>query len=349
MYSVFLGLKEATTLLSHIKPVEANKIKGTKLLEISSKRRKDGTTFIDFVWETDDNPRTHVRVNIVPCIVMFELPRQIRLVAPIPSRRPYFDSQTDFMHTISRRLDSGEKVFFLEARLFRKSQQNSYNPTILGSWGVNIARLEESAMEYIGQMNGKNYFRDIMTVIDRIKCVHQVCLHPVTKRILVNVILHQHRKHLGQIDTRDGWFIKILERLQARFSSGKFSSFFQRKYNLFETIDKTVLKFTAKELKRAVVAIKKNPEQLFHFVGMEEAIPSEGTENTDDHKNDQPEVIEDKSKKATDEDSTTSGSDGEAEAEQKNILSDDETIAVTKTNDSMDIMYGQKNAKASKK
>jgi hypothetical protein len=72
-----------------------------------------------------------------------ELPKQLCLKAPIPSRRPYNGSHCKFLREVHQGIESGEEILFVEARLQKWSPSLRCSPTIQLSWGIHILVLYE--------------------------------------------------------------------------------------------------------------------------------------------------------------------------------------------------------------
>ena len=252
-------------------------------------------------------------------MIITDIPRQLNINVPIPCRRPYGRMHTEFMSKVNEAMNAGEKIFFLEARMARWDKRSGYEPNIVCSWGLNLCAFEERALQYVSSLPSGKHFKDVMMMMNQIKHSHIFCLHVVTKRVLLHIMLYEHRQNMDKLCGRHDCFMSILGRLLDHLGDGSLPSFFQNKLDLLGEHHSNVLKFTYHELERMIIKIKENPQYLVICAGYEippgpgevhveeveesiiDSILCESEEEDDDDEDDYTKMAEDESSRVLDD------------------------------------------------
>ncbi|XP_071155714.1 uncharacterized protein [Mytilus edulis] len=268
-------------------------IKSCEKLEVENKRTQklafletsladDGTVWVHII---GFDPQENYKINLVPCFSLTEVPKQLYINAPIPSRRPYNDDQSKFIQEVHNGIKEGEEILFLEARLEKWCSKSRCSPSIEISWGVHIGQLEDRSFGFLNTLKPKRLFEDIIVLINAIKDEHVVCLHAVTNRVINHAVFFQYRKNLGKFQQKQDWFLAVLKTIQTQLNLNTFPNFFLQKQNIFMESDPQILKFNKDEIKRLIICIKNSPESLLSYSGCEETKPeNDDCEKSDDEK-----------------------------------------------------------------
>lgn len=253
-----------------------------KLAFLETSLADDGTVWVHII---GFDPQENYKINLVPCFSLTEVPKQLYINAPIPSRRPYNDDQSKFIQEVHNGIKEGEEILFLEARLEKWCSKSRCSPSIEISWGVHIGQLEDRSFGFLNTLKPKRLFEDIIVLINAIKDEHVVCLHAVTNRVINHAVFFQYRKNLGKFQQKQDWFLAVLKTIQTQLNLNTFPNFFLQKQNIFMESDAQILKFNKDEIKRLITCIKNNPESLLSYSGCEEAKPdNDDCERSDDEK-----------------------------------------------------------------
>lgn len=194
---------------------------------------------------------------MVPCIPVSELPKQLCLKAPIPSRRPHNGSHCKFLREVHQGIESGEEILFVEARLQKWSPSLRYSPTIQLSWGIHIGQLEDRAFGFLNSLTKTKVFEDVVILINAIKEEHAYCLHAVTNKVINHAMFFQNRRSLGKLTQTQDWLLAVLRTIQVQMRLNVFPNFFLSKQNIFMESNSQVLKFNYDELTRLIRNLKK--------------------------------------------------------------------------------------------
>ncbi|KAK3087570.1 hypothetical protein FSP39_007649 [Pinctada imbricata] len=228
---------------------------------------KDGTLWMYISMGENEHNRLSFKINYVPSIPLKEVPKQLRLSVPIPNRRPYQVKRGSFIKEVNNDIEHGSELFYLEARLFDWSLTSGYQQSIAVSWGVGSTNLEDRAYKEICKITNSNYLDNIILLIGQIKHEHHVGLHPISNRLILNAIFQAHRQHLGTFKKADEWFFGVLEIILAQLNAQFAPAFFLNKLDLLEGWDSVSISDSAKEVKKIIRKLRKNPETLFKITG----------------------------------------------------------------------------------
>lgn len=250
-----------------------------KLAFLETSVAEDGTLWIHIV---GFDQQQNYKINMVPCIPVSELPKQLCLKAPIPSRRPHNGSHCKFLREVHQGIESGEEILFVEARLQKWSPSLRYSPTIQLSWGIHIGQLEDRAFGFLNSLTKTKVFEDVVILINAIKEEHAYCLHAVTNKVINHAMFFQNRRSLGKLTQTQDWLLAVLRTIQVQMRLNVFPNFFLSKQNIFMESNSQVLKFNYDELTRLIRNLKKYPASLCCYTGCEELGKNE-SEKSDDN------------------------------------------------------------------
>ncbi|XP_022321030.2 uncharacterized protein LOC111123165 isoform X2 [Crassostrea virginica] len=289
---------------------------------------KDGTLWLEVMELLDGTPTKEFRINFIPCIPLQEIPKQLSLPIPIPNRRPYFEMNSDVRATITKTIDRGVELFFLEARMFRWDLKTKFDPSIAVSWQVGSGPLEDRAYKIISGMPTGSHFDNIILILGKMKRENPEAFSSISYRMIIHAILHVHRRCMGSFSKCDEWLLAVLEFLLSEIRNRSAPSFFLNKLDFLSEYNRKAVEKTEKALRVIIRDLQSNPEALYRIVNYEEPKSDNEEEDEDD---------EEEEKDDDDDYEPPESSDGKRSFEEDCEFENDNYITdVTRADDSQE-------------
>lgn len=293
--------------------------------------QKDGTLWLEVTELLDGTPTKDFRVNFIPCIPLQEIPKQLSLPIPIPNRRPYFETNSDMRSTITKAIDKGVELFFLEARVFKWDLKTKFDPSIAISWQVGSGPLEDRAYKIISGMNTGTHFDNIILIIGKMKRENQEAFISISYRMIIHAILHVHRRCMGQLHKCEEWLLAVLEFLLSQLRNRSAPSFFLNKLDFLSERDRKGIEKTEKALRIIIRDLRSNPEAIYRIVRYESPKSYDESEDEEEFEDDEEDAKEEE------EDEPPESSDGKRSFEEDCQFESDNYITdVTRADDSLE-------------
>lgn len=237
----------------------------------------DGTLTITISTTEEDDDTESMSVNIAPCLVLEEIPKQLNIPPLFPSRRPLHELNTKFKKLLTKELESGKEWIYLKASMESLNGRKTYDTRYTCSWELYSVLLEGLALSFVREQNQNLGEEDLRFVLDQLidNSEHLNC---IPGRIINNCILYLNKMLAGKPKFKEGLFLELLKMVLKAIKDKKLSSFFTPKLNLLCDADPEQFEDATQELEGIINDLESDPSLLMRYTGLDKDTGSDDEE-----------------------------------------------------------------------